>query len=338
MRKREGETVVTSGKQTRNPSIELLRVLLMLAIVYIHIPNCGDAMQEGFRHMCFSCLVCFVVISGYYGIRFSFQKALRFALMGAYCSFIATVAYIVANGWHGWYKAFELWTGDLSDYWFLWAYVVLMFFAPFLNAVTFPPYAGDVKKYAQKVIISGGGVLLVVFCWGFVATMQYRHRYVPLPSGFEVMSPLTLIGIYVAIRIFVHSGIEKTVRLRHWLCIAAVCGVLCYGKWLFRYNCIVPLLLATSMFMVFKNGVRCSACHALVKFLAPSLFPVYLLHRTAIGRDMIDSAVASGVFPFKGVALSVAVALLVFVASLCIDIVLRRIPLALLRRSCNRKI
>lgn len=73
----------------RNQSVELLRVLLMLGICGIHV---AAFMGGGWKYLdktLWPCVVAFVFISGYYGVKFSVKKVVRLCGMGVWCAIVA---------------------------------------------------------------------------------------------------------------------------------------------------------------------------------------------------------------------------------------------------------
>lgn len=75
--------------KTRNSSIELLRILCIFGIIFMHtIAYGGDELSQMNRYLlifanCFTNLgvTCFMLISGYFGVRFNLQKLIKLDLM-----------------------------------------------------------------------------------------------------------------------------------------------------------------------------------------------------------------------------------------------------------------
>jgi len=63
--------------KSRNPGLELYRALLMLGIVAYHVLGQLRPFGRGLENVCDTCVVGFVLISGWFGVRFSWSKAAR---------------------------------------------------------------------------------------------------------------------------------------------------------------------------------------------------------------------------------------------------------------------
>lgn len=95
-------------KKVRNTNIEGLRIILMLLIVMLHFCKHG-AIGESTYGLCYlfysivialgSCAVnCFVIISGYYGIKYNTYKFLKMWFQLFTWNLIITIVEIFAGG------------------------------------------------------------------------------------------------------------------------------------------------------------------------------------------------------------------------------------------------
>ena len=120
----------------RNPSIELYRVGLMLGICLLHSISFGLFKCAWVSNILASCVVGFVFISGWFGVKFSWYKLLKLYGIGQYAALVfGLLSWLVGDvdsfcgglmlGWH------KLTHG----FWFLHAYAVMMMFAPLVNAL-----------------------------------------------------------------------------------------------------------------------------------------------------------------------------------------------------------
>lgn len=120
----------------RNPSIELLRSLLMLGICMIHVVGMGQYSQRWLANLLKICVPGFVFISGYFGIQFSWRKVLNLYGIGLWAAVIGTglEALLWPDTLHG--NVFGVAArvfANMRTFWFLHAYVVLMMVSPILN-------------------------------------------------------------------------------------------------------------------------------------------------------------------------------------------------------------
>lgn len=135
----------------RNSNLELLRIVCMVFIVLHHfllysafpkygadVVN-GSAFSLGLAQLLngFLCVAvnCFVLISGYFSIKFRVKKLLGLYLM---CAFYGLAGYL----FHLWFGGYHLGRSILNHtlfvfshnrWWFINCYLVLFFMAPFLN-------------------------------------------------------------------------------------------------------------------------------------------------------------------------------------------------------------
>ena len=316
----------------RNQAIELLRFFLMIGVVFMHSVGFSSSTNRWHSHIADSCVTCFVFISGYYGIRWKANKAYALLAIGAWCALISTFVGFCFDGYVSVLDFLIVWKDCFRTYWFLWAYMVLMLVSPILNEIKFPVYAGDANNYCRNVKKNGGGGLLfIVFIWAFAVYFQGRFKVVPNPSVFSTHSPLALIGIYTAARMFVASKIESRIRLRHLIVAMGICIPLC--TWKFSpYVSPISVVLAASVFVFVKNYIRIDEgrCAKYIAWIAPSVFPIYLIHQSPAGLKCLENLnVVFEQYQIGDIVLLLS-AIIIAVGCVILDVVFRRIPLAAL--------
>lgn len=258
----------------RNPAVELYRVGAMFGIVLLHtIVQGGYLRSRGLDNVLLSCVTAFVFISGYFGIRFSVRKIIRLIALGCYCSFIAAV---IGGGmccvWDG------LFLDIIRYHWFLWAYLVLMCFAPMLNLA----FEGELKEVLPRVV----PVILIVFGWSYLTMIPGLKRYCPTVQGFGSLTPLTLIGIYLAARLShkVLASVHLGSRVFAGLVILSLpIAWIGFG----HYNSVASLVLAGASFYLVERLPVSERIGNLLILAVPSLFPIYLLHCNAVGYEYL---------------------------------------------------
>ena len=126
------------NKKVRDSNIELLRCLLMLLIVIQHfvahnILSKDDPVDYGGKNFisanmllafCVSAVNCFVLISGYYGIKFSLKKLFLFLLPIFFYELVMSFI---------WYPCKHHVSITAFNYWFVRSFVALMIISPILN-------------------------------------------------------------------------------------------------------------------------------------------------------------------------------------------------------------
>lgn len=82
----------------RDGSVECYRVFLMFGICLLHVLFFGHFDRPFVHNVLKFCVVGFVFISGYYGIRFSWKKIVRLYGVGIYCAAVAAVISMFLTG------------------------------------------------------------------------------------------------------------------------------------------------------------------------------------------------------------------------------------------------
>ena len=144
----------------RNSSIELYRVGLMFGICLLHSIGFGPFKCSWACNILASCVVGFVFISGWCGIKFSWWKLVKLYGIGVYAAGVFGVL-LVLNGQVGTLsEATMLSYKKLTHgFWFLHAYAVMMTLAPMVDALL------SVGRVSTLVPF-----LAIVWIWGFGRT------------------------------------------------------------------------------------------------------------------------------------------------------------------------
>ncbi len=257
-------------EKKRNVGIELFRILMMLGIVMSHI--CA---REGFESLHLHSLmptgvVGFAMISGYFGIRFAPSKLIRlYALAIGYCFLIPLIGGDY-TGWVGYLEAVRLtWISPpgidaTTWFWYLHSYAILMCIVPLL----------DEKRMKYALPLLG-----VVFGWSFLVIYRHGSLFLPRPIGFSAFSFLTLLGIYLATRLARQNGWFE--KLPVWI----LCGVVIVSAAIIfvvpgagANNSPVALVWIFVLFSLFLRIRSLGKLSAVIYFIAPSMFGIYLIH------------------------------------------------------------
>lgn len=196
----------------RNPNLDLLRIVSMLLIVFLHsidhsgvlenAANCGTAMQFYVRFTYALCQVCvniYVMLSGYFMVtsRFRLQKLVTLWMETAFYAVALKLLFMVTGQ-----DAFSI--GSLLScfvpiltgrYWFLTIYVGMYLVSPFLNTLI---RAMDKRQHALLNVVlfaimsvwvslhpsiagmnSGGGWGLAWFVTLYITSAWLRLYYTP---------------------------------------------------------------------------------------------------------------------------------------------------------------
>lgn len=321
----------------RNSAIEIYRVLLMLGIVVIHQYSYVGWGHHWIPRLLTSCVVGFVFISGYYGVRLSMGKLAKVYGVALFCAvwFGIHVA-IVGEG--GGIRAI---IDHLRVWWFVNAYIMLMLFSPLINqALT----TCENRRGLLRVALP---VLFVVFIWSFLCIVPGIKEIMPGDRSFGTHNGVTLIGIYIGARLFRLLQLEEKLPRWGWGLVWVVSGFFCACN-LGKYNSPFALTFAAASFTLFKQLGESKFYHylkglgAVCLFLGPSMLSVYLLHVggvvTFLGFGTLTTEPCFEALCEKGLAPTAAlwaVIILSFVACVGIDL-LRRAGLWVVRIGFNR--
>ena len=263
----------------RQSNIELLRIVSMLLILIVHIDGAslglpqpmGDitsiTTRDWWRLIVESISIigvnCFVLISGYFGIRASWKGFLRFS---SYCLFYSVAIYcIVAIGinnnwsWKGLSESFMFFTH--TDLWFIPAYLGLYLIAPFLNKST---EALPFKQYS---------ILLCAFiAFNIYAGWWWQGKF--NPNGYTIIHLIMiyLIGRYIY-RFLPRIKLMGLYAAFAWVmstCLILLNSLCDTSLMAFAYN---------SPFIMFKSM---HFSNAIINYCAASAFAVYLIHKNPL--------------------------------------------------------
>ena len=123
-------------KTIRESGVELYRIMLMFGICLLHsVIACGHT-NINLNHLLLPCVDGFVLISGWFGVKFSWRKVGSLYLQAFYAAFIAEC--LIGDG--GLAGVFFL----VRRFWFLHAYIIMMMFAPLINKAL-ESFGDDIK-------------------------------------------------------------------------------------------------------------------------------------------------------------------------------------------------
>ncbi len=265
----------------RDANIELFRILLMLGICWLHCCQQGGGFAETMNiyYLMRPCVVGFVFISGWFGIRPGWKKFARIIVLGATCAFLSVIIRNLSGGWSnpgGLVKdsLFSLITG----YWFLWAYLGLMVLAPILDAAI----AGDEKTVNRLVL----PLFCMVYGWSFSTHIPIVKDYIPISSGVTALSCLTMSATYVAARLIRTRGYDRYMHgWKFWL--AVFWAVIASAVGFSHYDSPFALIVAVGGFQAVRKIKLPHALQKAIVFIAPSMFSVYLLHQAYRGFGFV---------------------------------------------------
>lgn len=279
----------------RDGNIEVLRLVSMFLICMIHAVGYVDARWcHWLSNVSFVGVLVFVLISGFYGMRFAVAKVLKLEGVAVGCAFAVIVMASVSDGlgfstclpsfgmaW--WLEVLAVFKG----YWFVHAYVVMMCIAPFVEYVFADTLALSSER--RSILLSTCmPFLMMVFGWSFAMMIPCVQNLIPRTEGLVPFSGITLFATYLVGRLYRVFDWDNLFKGRWLLPVAVICGgvsSLWYG--FARYNSPFLLVFAVGIFWAFRRLRVQDGCVAALTWLTPSVLPVYLLHCNPYGYRML---------------------------------------------------
>ncbi len=275
----------TRTSYKRQSNLELLRIVAMSLVLLIHyIPTRGIPSPETIRtdfwgtlfnlelrSIAFVCVNCFVLISGYFGIRWRIKSfsSLLFQIVFWLAAGVLISRFLLSENTSDWLPRCIDW---IMARWFVSAYICLYIIAPIINDF--------VEKRSQRQLG------LYIFAFYAFSTL---YGYLCLSKEFnEGMSAISLLGIYLTgaylrrYRLRITSFSAKTDLLIYFaLGIALVfCNILLLEAGISKslYGYLNPLVLTSSVYLfLFFKKINIGHC-IWINYVAASAFSVYLFH------------------------------------------------------------
>lgn len=271
---------------TRDPSIELLRILLMFYVMayhffsfYIQITFEGDkplfltklfwstVIANGYVSV-----VCYVFISGYFGMRFRLKQLTSLVVQVLFCSYLCLTLLLfirpdlISDG-----NSILQYILPISSsvWWFMTIYILLYIIAPFLNS--------GVEKLSKRQFQLLLCILLYLDCFS-------NYVYTDKVGG----QLLNFIFIYLLARYIRKYNINLKRPVLLYLMAVFTIFIVNYVTSLYLnrpflsatiYNSVLVILASVSLFFSFKNiKIHNTSCVSWILKISPLCLGVYLFH------------------------------------------------------------
>jgi surface polysaccharide O-acyltransferase-like enzyme len=266
-------------KAVRNSNIELLRIFAMLFIIIYHYLGSSLGANSDWKFLRMPIIsvlhigvICFVLISGYWGIKFSLKGFLKLIIQCSFYSVLIYLVYILLNP-----EVYSL-KGLIKSaipvqWWFINIYLCLYLLIPIINI---PLKTATTEK---KIIF---------IC--FLAAISFIFQYAPSLSNGK--NPVNFIFIYYIGNFIRHNlNISSKLSVKKISAIYVLFNLLLFFSLLllsditfvrkilfhltFPYNSIGLIINAILFFLIF---CRLEIKSKVINWIAISILPVYLLH------------------------------------------------------------
>jgi len=327
------------NKQSRNLGIDMLRIISMLGVVFLHVLGHGGILNSSlspakfsmvwfFEILAYPAVNCFVLISGYVGYKGErfFPKikniiSLLFTVL--FYSVIIVVVFMLFGPEPVGTKELvtSLMPTIMGRYWFFTAYFGLFLLSPILNVLV---YKSSLK---QDIIF------LIVF--SLFSTVSVLRDTFSLLGGYSV---IWFVFMYLIGAIIKKYDLTKLLSQTRW-CIIVLCAFIV--TWLSKivlyfsnssflqnqsgvlidYTSPTIVIMAIGLLALFSN-ITCHSFTKIISFVATSAFSVYLIHDNFFVRTYLIAKIHSVVDGFNFVLLALSIigsVAVIFLSCILID-------------------
>lgn len=153
----------------RNSSFELLRIIAIIFIGFLHsmgiaykgqLSEANNLLGDVINAVCNTGVCCFILISGYYGIRFKAGRFVQLCILTTLYSILVTLLNSNGKFDFSFYKA--LFVIPRYGNWFMACYLITMIFSSFINSFV---ENWDRLKFANLLLISFACFSVVPICF-----------------------------------------------------------------------------------------------------------------------------------------------------------------------------
>lgn len=275
------------GKTQRNSSIELLRIISMLAIITYHfiarqyglyvIGNDRLGQPELLQKLITFQIgglgvPCFMFISGYYSIKWRKNRFINIIAQGAFYSAISIIGLYIVNKMFN-YKQLCF----INEWWFLQAYIIVYLLSPGLNYI--------VETFRAKKLLYS-----ICFLWFVLFSSLIRQREL---GGVVLLTTIYFTARYM--RLYVTENIKQLSHLIFILLLLIQLGLTCLSFYtnhigfkplIMNYSnpintLMIGFLVITTEKIVFHSRIT--------NYFASSCLGVYLLSESDFGKSFFSS-------------------------------------------------
>ncbi len=279
-------SVISINKSKRNSSVELYRIVATITVLVVHyngwfvggMPDRLDLSQlSAFRigqaviesASCI-CVNMFLIISGYFGIRFKGSSLLKICLLllFIYLPFEFFNACITGDFRIGNFVS-GLFMMSRSGY-FVQCYLMLMFLSPILNAF--------IEKHGKRILHWTICLALIEAYFGNIRSIDC------LGFGYGYSFMHFLLMYMIARCLYLYKDYLFSIKKVFWVIGYFVCTLLIFVQyvigitWSFYYSNPICIISAICSFMPF---VDCNYNSPIINWIASSTFGVYIIQVTS---------------------------------------------------------
>jgi hypothetical protein len=183
-------------KAERNSNFELLRIICIFGIITMHTYGAIYSTATGMslvlgvliNSLFNTCVTCFILISGYFGVKFNLKKLLMLDIMIVFFSILSILIYFVVGKTLPISVVIKACIPVISGtYWYISCYFALVIFSPFINQIS-----EKLSKKSFEILI---GIMLLIF--SIIPSFFYFELIHDGGKGLVNMILVYLIGRYI---------------------------------------------------------------------------------------------------------------------------------------------
>jgi len=306
-------------EKSRESNFELLRIFSMLYIVVYHFivyaikPGSPelDYLMNPITNTLHVGVICFVLISGYWGIRFSLKGFMKLFLQCSFYSILIYLVYSIINPEQ--YNVQGLIQSILPfQWWFIQIYLCFYLLTPVINI---PLKNSSRQKKLLYIVILG----IISFVFGqFIPSLSDGKNCVNFILIYYIgdylktctkLKPKRILLYYIGLNLMFFCCF---MLLRN----KPLAGGIFYRS-IFPYNSIGLIFNASLLFMFFSSLTVKSK---IINWIAVSILPVYLIHENQFLSRYLYEAIANmkGSMPDPWVLIPALILLAIMVIMICI--------------------
>lgn len=286
------------NKVSRNASIECLRIITMIMIVFIHAFEHGGVLeslqpstwQYNFYHylhsLCQVAVNCYILISGYYLVnsKYKSRRLIKIFFCAFFWSIVIYLIFVILGKYPFEWKMLLFYCFPIGNqvYWYVTKYLVLLIFIPYFNMVL-----RKISIVQTKLLIY---LLLLIFS---IYPFLFNKGFLDIQNGreFTLFVLLYFIGAYIRL---------KDVKISKRTCLIAFFSIILivnffslYGEQFhidtsfnrfLRYNSPFIVFSSCFLFLYFRHLEKLNKCKyaEIFNLLGGLTFGVYLIHNHPI--------------------------------------------------------
>ncbi len=323
----------TKTTKLRQTNIELLRIFSMLMVLVIHynVGTNGQTTHEmvmseplkfvgiaSLKSLSFICVNCFIIISGYFGIRWKWKSLCNYLFQIA---FWGGMIHIIAVSLGMTNFSIQRIANNMLLFlvrgnWFFVSYLALYMLAPIMNA-----YIEKVETRQLGWMVLAFYSFQTLFGWIFKNCIEFSQGLT-----FVSFMGLYLLGAYLKRSDLNCFGWKSSRDLAMYAGVGAICVIISmisnyigFEKDIYSYISPLQILQTIYLFLFFKKIHVGSKCDKLILFFSTSAFAALLMHSWdgvqiyRFGLLWIDNNLS---FPFVFTMLYIVI---FFVVACCLD-------------------